>query len=68
MDKFEILEESIKEQSEEFGQMLLERGWRFAAAESCTGGWIAKALTSVVGSSGWFEAGMVTYSNEAKIN
>ena len=60
MDKFEILEESIKEQSEDFGQMLLERGWRFATAESCTGGWIAKTLTSVVGSSGWFEAGLVT--------
>ena len=68
MDKFEIVEESITQQSEDFGQMLLERGWRFATAESCTGGWIAKALTSVVGSSGWFEAGLVTYSNEAKIN
>ena len=37
-----------------------------ATAESCTGGWIAQAVTSVAGSSDWFERGFVTYSNEAK--
>jgi len=35
-------------------------------AESCTGGWIAKSLTDVAGSSGWFAEGYVTYSNAAK--
>lgn len=35
-------------------------------AESCTGGWIAKVLTDLPGSSAWFEAGVVTYSYEAK--
>ena len=35
-------------------------------AESCTGGWIAQAVTSVAGSSEWFERGYVTYSNAAK--
>jgi len=35
-------------------------------AESCTGGWIAKTLTDVPGSSAWFHAGLVTYSYEAK--
>lgn len=35
-------------------------------AESCTGGWIAKTLTDLPGSSAWFEAGVVTYSYEAK--
>ena len=35
-------------------------------AESCTGGWIAKALTDLPGSSAWFDAGVVTYSYEAK--
>ena len=39
---------------------------RVATAESCTGGWIAKALTDVAGSSEWFEEGIVTYSNAAK--
>ncbi|MFH8135648.1 nicotinamide-nucleotide amidase [Pantoea osteomyelitidis] len=36
------------------------------AAESCTGGWIAKVFTDISGSSAWFERGFVTYSNEAK--
>jgi len=35
-------------------------------AESCTGGWVAQAVTSVAGSSNWFERGYVTYSNAAK--
>jgi nicotinamide-nucleotide amidase len=36
-------------------------------AESCTGGWVAKALTDIPGSSQWFECGYVTYSNAAKM-
>jgi nicotinamide-nucleotide amidase len=49
----------------------LGRRWSAAGlvvttAESCTGGWIAKALTDVAGSSQWFGEGFVTYSNEAK--
>jgi nicotinamide-nucleotide amidase len=35
-------------------------------AESCTGGWVAQAVTAVPGSSGWFDRGFVTYSNAAK--
>jgi len=35
-------------------------------AESCTGGWAAQVVTSIGGSSGWFERGFVTYSNDAK--
>jgi nicotinamide-nucleotide amidase len=42
------------------------RGWKLATAESCTGGLIAAALTSVAGSSDVVERGFVTYSNEAK--
>ncbi|WP_290874199.1 CinA family protein [Aquabacterium sp.] len=45
---------------------LQHRGWRVAAAESCTGGLIAAACTELAGSSAWFERGFVTYSNEAK--
>ncbi len=37
-----------------------------ATAESCTGGWIAQVLTSIPGSSDWFERGFVVYSNTAK--
>lgn len=48
------------------GQWLLARGWTLATAESCTGGWIATAITATAGSSAWFERGFVTYSNIAK--
>jgi nicotinamide-nucleotide amidase len=42
------------------------RGALLVTAESCTGGWVAQVLTSVAGSSQWFERGFVTYSNAAK--
>jgi nicotinamide-nucleotide amidase len=45
---------------------LRTRGWRLATAESCTGGLIAAACTTLAGSSDWFERGFVTYSNAAK--
>ncbi len=45
---------------------LRARGWTMATAESCTGGMIAAACTSLAGSSDWFERGFVTYSNLAK--
>ena len=35
-------------------------------AESCTGGWVAKVLTDIPGSSAWFDRGFITYTNEAK--
>jgi nicotinamide-nucleotide amidase len=48
------------------GQALLDRGATVTLAESCTGGGIAEAITSVPGSSQWFEYGFVTYANAAK--
>src|SRR5260221_8673734 len=50
----------------QIGARLKKRNLKLATAESCTGGWIAQAVTSVSGSSGWFDRGFVTYSNEAK--
>ena len=52
---------------ERLARALLARGAQLASAESCTGGLIAAACTSVAGSSRWFERGFVTYSNAAKI-
>lgn len=46
--------------------LLLQRGWMLATAESCTGGWIAKVCTDMAGSSAWFDRGFITYSNAAK--
>ncbi|GGF74711.1 CinA family protein [Alteromonas lipolytica] len=48
------------------GDVLRQRGWTVSCAESCTGGGIAYALTSVAGSSDWFRQSFVTYSNTAK--
>jgi nicotinamide-nucleotide amidase len=48
------------------GDLLLERGLRIAAAESCTGGLITSRLTDVPGSSRYVERSVVTYSNESK--
>lgn len=45
---------------------LVRRRLMCAAAESCTGGWIAQVMTAVAGSSIWFDCGFVTYSNHAK--
>lgn len=49
------------------GKALLRSERMAATAESCTGGWIAKAMTDIAGSSQWFVEGFVTYSNEAKV-
>jgi nicotinamide-nucleotide amidase len=48
------------------GERLRAAGAMLATAESCTGGWAAQVVTSVAGSSDWFERGFVTYSNAAK--
>ncbi len=62
MDELNPLEETAAA----LGECLLARGLWLATAESCTGGWIAGALTAVPGSSAWFDCGFVTYSNAAK--
>jgi nicotinamide-nucleotide amidase len=49
------------------GNKLRDARLTLATAESCTGGMVATAITDISGSSGWFERGFVTYSNQAKI-
>ena len=58
--------DTLKALAKRAGTRLKRRNLKLATAESCTGGWIAQAVTSVSGSSGWFDRGFVTYSNEAK--
>lgn len=48
------------------GQRLQQAALQLVSAESCSGGWIAKAMTDVAGSSAFFDCGMVVYSYEAK--
>ena len=52
--------------ADRLGAALRKAGLRLVTAESCTGGWIAEAVTAVPGSSTWFDRGVVAYSNEAK--
>ena len=56
----------MQELAEKVGERLKQAGAMLVTAESCTGGWVAQAVTSVAGSSDWFERGYVTYSNDAK--
>ena len=53
--------------AERLGRHLLEGRLRLVTAESCTAGWISKAVTDVADSSWWFECGYVTYSDAAKV-
>jgi nicotinamide-nucleotide amidase len=57
----------LYELAERVGHKLKAAGRRLVTAESCTAGWVAKALTDVPGSSQWFECGYVTYSDTAKV-
>lgn len=56
----------LKEIARQLGKLLSVKGLKLALAESCTGGWVAKVVTDVGGSSAWFERGFVTYTNTAK--
>ena len=53
---------------EAIGELLFEEGKTLAVAESCTGGYLAHTITSIPGSSGYFQGGVVAYSNALKIN
>ena len=61
-----MTDSELMQLSEKVGRALQAQGATVTTAESCTGGWIAKAITDIAGSSAWFERGFVTYSNEAK--
>ena len=56
----------LRSLAERVAERLMNRRQVLATAESCTGGWIAKAVTDVAGSSDWFSYGIVSYSNPAK--
>ncbi len=56
----------LRQLAELLGHQLQGARERLVTAESCTGGWIAKAVTDVAGSSAWFDCGMAAYSYEAK--
>ena len=57
-----MTDSELMQLSEKIGRALKARGATVTTAESCTGGWIAKAITDIAGSSAWFERGFVTVS------
>ena len=59
-------ESRLRELARELGASLQSGGRMLASAESCTGGWLAKIITDLPGSSAWFSASVVSYSNQAK--
>ena len=59
-------EQTVHDLAKKLGARLMMKGMKLATAESCTGGWIAKVLTDIAGSSDWFDSAIVSYSNEAK--
>ena len=61
-------EKSLINLAQELGTALKVHGFVLALAESCTGGMVSQAVTSIAGSSAWFDRGFVTYSNAAKID
>lgn len=60
------MQQELELSAQTLGVLLLQRRQCLVTAESCTGGWLAKQVTDVPGSSAWFERGFVTYSNAAK--
>ena len=60
------MDSQLYELARRSGEALKRKGLMLATAESCTGGWVAEAVTMVPGSSEWFERGFVTYTNTAK--
>jgi len=57
---------ALRQLADQVAEGLRANGAMLATAESCTGGWIAKACTDLAGSSEWFDSAAVTYSNRAK--
>lgn len=60
------MDPELTQLSQQVGVALAGRGWQLATAESCTGGWVAKVITDISGSSRWFDRGFITYTNAAK--
>ncbi|MGH8761835.1 MAG: CinA family protein [Nitrosospira sp.] len=53
---------TIEDLARDVGSALAQQGLMLASAESCTGGWLGQAMTSIAGSSVWYERGFITYA------
>src|SRR4249919_224274 len=61
-----LTDAGLRSLAETVGERMRAARQTLVTAESCTGGWIAKTVTDIAGSSDWFDCGIVAYSYEAK--
>ncbi|VAW51895.1 Nicotinamide-nucleotide amidase [hydrothermal vent metagenome] len=64
----QVTEQELRDLAEQLGQCMTAKGLKLASAESCTGGWLAKIITDIPGSSAWFTGSVVCYSNASKVS
>jgi len=64
--KISATEQALENLAKQVGKRLKQHGLLLVTAESCTGGWLGQAVTTVAGSSAWYDRGFITYSNRAK--
>lgn len=62
----EISDQQLAEIAEQIGDTLQALRLMLITAESCTGGWVGQVVTSISGSSHWYDRGFITYSNASK--
>jgi PncC family amidohydrolase len=60
------MEDETRTLAHQIGELLSQQGLTLGVAESCTGGLLGHLITSISGSSAYFEGGVISYSNEAK--
>ncbi len=61
-----MVSQELEQLARETGQTLNRLELKLVTAESCTGGWVGEAVTTIAGSSDWFDRGFITYSNASK--
>ena len=61
-----IDDQTLHDLARQVGLALTRQGLMLASAESCTGGWLGQIVTSIPGSSAWYESGFITYTANAK--
>ena len=66
MENYKPGDMSLEALARRVGEVLKKKAVMLATAESCTGGWVAQTITSIAGSSEWFERGFIAYTNLAK--
>jgi len=57
---------TLQDLARKVGAELAQQGLMLASAESCTGGWVGQTITSIAGSSAWYERGFITYTDISK--